>query len=361
MVPYGVLLSFTRATGLSRRIGILTGGGDCPGLNAVIRAVVRKALQNGYEVLGILEGWRGLLEGKWEPLSLDKVGGILPRGGTILRTSRTNPAKREDGIARLVENFQKAGLYALVTVGGDDTMSVAQRLQERGLNMVGVPKTIDNDLSGTDQTFGFDTAVNVATEAIDRLHSTAEAHQRVMVVEVMGRDTGWIAVASGMAGGADVILIPEIPINLDEVAEILRKRNQRGRDFSIVVVAEGSKLSGSGEKPYEVLQSQRLDEFGHVQLGGIGTVLAKEIETRTGFETRVVILGHIQRGGSPTAFDRILATRFGVAAAELIHRGEFGKMVALRGREIVSIPFQEALVIRKVDDELYRIAATFFG
>ncbi len=346
---------------MSKRIGILTGGGDCPGLNAVIRAVVRKSLQQGYQVLGILEGWRGLLEGKWEPLDLDKVGGILPRGGTILRTSRTNPAKQPDGVARLIENFDKVGLYALVAVGGDDTMSVAQKLQEQGRNMVGVPKTIDNDLSGTDQTFGFDTAVNTATDAIDRLHSTAEAHQRVMVVEVMGRDTGWIAVASGMAGGADVILIPEIPINLDQVAEILRKRNERGRDFSIVVVAEGCKLSTTGEQPHEVLQSQRLDEFGHVQLGGIGAALAREIEKRTGYETRVVILGHIQRGGSPTAFDRILATRFGVAAAELCHRGEFGRMVALRGRDIVSIPFKEGLVTRKVDEELYQIAATFFG
>ncbi len=346
---------------MSKRIGILTGGGDCPGLNAVIRAVVRKSLQNGYEVLGILEGWRGLLECKWEMLDLNKVGGILPRGGTILRTSRTNPTKRPDGLQRLIENFDKAGLYALIAVGGDDTMSVAQKLQELGKNTVGVPKTIDNDLSGTDQTFGFDTAVNITTEAIDRLHSTAEAHQRVMVVEVMGRDTGWIAVASGIAGGADVILIPEIPINLDEVAEILHKRNQRGRDFSIVVVAEGSKLSESGEKPHEVLQSERLDEFGHVQLGGIGQVLAREIEKRTGFETRVVILGHIQRGGSPTAFDRILATRFGVHAAEMVDRGEFGKMVALRGRDITSVPFRDALVTRRVDEELYKIAATFFG
>lgn len=346
---------------MSKRIGILTGGGDCPGLNAVIRAVVRKSLQNGFETLGILEGWRGLMEGKWEPLDLDKVGGILPRGGTILRTSRTNPSKRPDGMKKVLENFEKAGLHALVAVGGDDTMSVAVTLGETGKNIVGVPKTIDNDLSGTDQTFGFDTAVMTATEAIDKLHSTAEAHQRVMVVEVMGRDTGWIAVASGMAGGADVILIPEIPINLDDVADILKRRQQRGREFSIAVVAEGCKLSEHGEKPHEVLQSQRLDEFGHVQLGGIGPALAKEIEKRTGFETRVVILGHIQRGGSPTAYDRILATRFGVAAADLIHRGDFGKMVALKGRDITAIPLKDALVTRKVDQELYRIAATFFG
>ncbi len=346
---------------MKKRIGVLTGGGDCPGLNAVIRAVVRKSLEHEYEVLGVLEGWRGMLEGRWEPLDLDKVAGILPRGGTILFTSRTNPARRSDGIQRLIENFDKAGLYALITVGGDDTMSVARTLQQMGKNCVGVPKTIDNDLSGTDQTFGFDTAVNIAMEAIDRVHSTAEAHQRVMVVEVMGRDTGWIAVASGMAGGADLILIPEVPINLDEVFEVLQKRQRRGRAFSIVVVAEGAKLSEDGGAAHEVIQSERRDEFGHVQLGGIGPVLAREIEKRTGFETRVVILGHIQRGGSPTAFDRILATRFGVAAVELIHRGEFGRMVALRGREITSVPFSEALVTRRVDEELYKIASTFFG
>ncbi len=343
---------------MAKRIGILTGGGDCPGLNAVIRAVVRRSLQHEYEVLGILEGWRGLLEAKWEPLDLDKVTGILPRGGTILRTSRTNPAKR---IQQLMENFDRADLYALIAVGGDDTMSVADELCRQGKNVVGVPKTIDNDLSGTDQTFGYDTAVNIATEAIDRVYSTAEAHQRVMVVEVMGRDTGWIAVGAGMAGGADVILIPEIPINLEEVAGILHKRNQRGREFSIVVVAEGCKLSLPGGAPQEVRQSDRVDEFGHVQLGGIGQVLAKQIEQHTGFETRVVILGHIQRGGSPTAFDRILATRFGFAASEMVHRGEFGKMVALQGRQIVSVPLREALITRRVDEELYRIASTFFG
>ena len=343
---------------MAKRIGILTGGGDCPGLNAVIRAVVRRSLQHEYEVLGILEGWRGLLEAKWEPLDLDKVTGILPRGGTILRTSRTNPAKR---IEQVMENFARADLCALIAVGGDDTMSVADELYRQGKNVVGVPKTIDNDLSGTDQTFGYDTAVNIATEAIDRVHSTAEAHQRVMVVEVMGRDTGWIAVGAGMAGGADVILIPEIPINLEEVAGILHKRNQRGREFSIVVVAEGCKLSLPGGAPQEVRQSDRVDEFGHVQLGGIGQVLAKQIEQRTGFETRVVILGHIQRGGSPTAFDRILATRFGFAASEMVHRGEFGRMVALQGRQIVSVPLREALITRRVDEELYRIASTFFG
>ncbi len=346
---------------MPKRVGILTGGGDCPGLNAVIRSVVRKALQNNYEVLGVLEGWRGMLEGLWEPLDMEKVSGILPRGGTILRTSRTNPMKHADGLERLKSNFAKAGLDALITVGGDDTMSVAAKLHDAGLRVIGVPKTIDNDLSGTDYTFGFDTAVNTATEAIDRLHSTAEAHNRVMVVEVMGRDSGWIAVASGMAGGADVILIPEKPIDLDQVAQLLQHRVARGRTFSIVVVAEGAKLPQDGGQTHEVIQSQLLDEFGHVRLGGIGSVLAQEIEKRTGLETRVVILGHVQRGGSPTAFDRILATRFGVRAMELVIEGESGKMVALRGNKVVAVPFSEALVSRKVDEELYGIAATFFG
>ena len=346
---------------MSKRIGILTGGGDCPGLNAVIRAVVRKAIPSGWEVLGILEGWRGLLEEKWRLLDLEAVRGILPRGGTILLTSRTNPLKHPGGMERLIENYDRAGLDALIAVGGDDTMSVAARLQEAGKNCVGVPKTIDNDLSGTDQTFGFDTAVNTAVEAIDRLHSTAEAHQRVMVVEVMGRDSGWIAVACGIAGGAGVILIPERPIVLDQVTDLLRQRSRRGRAYSIVVVAEGARVSTEGEQAHVVLASQKTDEFGHVRHGGIAQVLAGEIEKRTGMETRYVILGHTQRGGSPTAFDRILATRFGVAAVEMVEQGRFGRMVALRGRDISSVPFSDALATRTVDDELYNVAATFFG
>jgi 6-phosphofructokinase 1 len=346
---------------MSKRIGILTGGGDCPGLNAVIRAVVRKAIPSGWEVLGILEGWRGLLEGKWRLLDLEAVRGILPRGGTILLTSRTNPLKHPGGMERLIENYDRAGLDALIAVGGDDTMSVAARLQEAGKNCVGVPKTIDNDLSGTDQTFGFDTAVSIATEAIDRLHSTAEAHQRVMVVEVMGRDSGWIAVACGLAGGATMILIPEKPIILDQVTEVLRRRHRRGRTYSMVVAAEGARVSTEGEQAHVVLASQKTDEFGHVRHGGIAQVLAGEIEKRTGMETRYVILGHTQRGGSPTAFDRILATRFGVAAVEMVEQGRFGRMVALRGRDISSVPFSDALATRTVDDELYNVAATFFG
>jgi ATP-dependent phosphofructokinase / diphosphate-dependent phosphofructokinase len=349
---------------MPKTVGILTGGGDCPGLNAVIRAVVRRAIPLGYETIGILEGWRGALENNMERLDLAKVSGILPRGGTILRTSRTNPLKRPDGLARIKENLQINGIDYLVAIGGDDTQRVADGLFKDGFPVVGVPKTIDNDLQGTDYCFGFDTAVNTATEAIDRLHSTAEAHNRVIVVEVMGRDTGWIAIASGMAGGADVILIPERPVNLDEISRVLRKRHGRGKYFSIVVVAEGAKLpEKKEEKDKGDGASQRAtDEFGHVQLGGVGSALASEIEARTGFETRVVTLGHVQRGGSPTAFDRILATRFGVAAMNLVHRQEFGKMVALRGTEIVALPLSEATAApRRVTPELYDTAAVFFG
>jgi len=342
---------------MNKRVGILTGGGDCPGLNAVIRAAVRRALRSGWEAIGILEGWRGMIDGKWIQLDLEAIRGILPRGGTILRTSRTNPSKRPEGMERIKQNFMAAGLDALIAIGGDDTQGVASKLHDAGLHVVGVPKTIDNDLSGTDCTFGFDTAVNTATEAIDRLHTTAEAHNRVMVVEVMGRDSGWIAVASGMAGGADVILIPEKPIDLDNVAALLQHRVERGRYFSIVVVAEGAKLPDG----QQVTLSSKIDEFGHVQQGGIGGVLAAEIEKRTGLETRVVILGHVQRGGSPSAFDRVLATRFGVSAMELVLNGESGKMVALRGNDIVAVPFSEALTNRKVDPALYHVAETFFG
>ena len=347
---------------MSRRIGVLTGGGDCPGLNAVIRAVVRKAHSLGWESLGILEGWRGLLENKLEALDLQSVSGILYRGGTILRTSRTNPFKHPDGLERLRENFQSNSLDALIAIGGDDTMSIADRLFQQSVPVVGVPKTIDNDLNATDYCFGFDTAVNIATDAIDRLHTTAEAHNRIMVIEVMGRDSGWIAVASGMAGGADAILIPERPVDIDEVCNHLRKRHQRGKYFSIVVVAEGARLPEGGESGTQVQQSRIRDEFGHVQLGGVSSLLGRQIEARTGFETRVVILGHIQRGGSPTAFDRILATRFGVQAMTLVHQGEFGKMVALQGNQIVAVPLSEASRSpRPVDPKLYETAAVFFG
>jgi ATP-dependent phosphofructokinase / diphosphate-dependent phosphofructokinase len=332
------------------KIGVLTGGGDCPGLNAVIRAVVRKGtFHYEDEFVGFMEGWRGLLEDKTMELDLATVGGILPRGGTILRTSRTNPAKREDGLQRCAETLKRHGCEALIAIGGDDTLSVAKKLFDKGLKVVGVPKTIDNDLAGTDFTFGFDTAVDVATEAIDRVHTTAEAHNRVIVVEVMGRDSGWIATYSGIAGGADVILIPEVPFDIDQVAETIRQRHARGRYFSIVVAAEGAKFAGGNE----TLPAAGLDEFGHARLGGIGSVLAQEIEKRTGFESRSVVLGHIQRGGSPSAFDRVLATRYGLGAIDMVHRGEFGQMAALRGNRIISIPLAEAIASnRKVDKEI---------
>jgi ATP-dependent phosphofructokinase / diphosphate-dependent phosphofructokinase len=335
------------------KIGMLTGGGDCPGLNAVIRAVVRKGVfHHEDEFVGFLEGWRGLIEDKSMPLDLEAVSGILPRGGTILRTSRTNPSKRPDGIDRCIATLQKHQIEALIAIGGDDTLSVAQKLHEKGMKVVGVPKTIDNDLGGTDYTFGFDTACNIVCEAIDRVHTTAEAHNRVMVVEVMGRDAGWIAMYSGIAGGADVILIPERPFDVDKVADSIRQRHERGRYFSIVVVAEGAKFSAETGGGAPILQDMGKDEFGHAKLGGIANILAREIEKRTGYETRAVVLGHIQRGGSPTAFDRVLATRYGLGAIDMVHREEFGSMAALRANKIVSIPLKEAIARnRTVDNE----------
>ncbi len=340
------------------KIGVLTGGGDCPGLNAVIRAVVRKGVFTYEdEFVGFLEGWRGVIENITTALDLDAVGGILPRGGTILRTSRTNPSKRADGIDRCLATLEKNNLDALIAIGGDDTLSVAQKLHERGAKVVGVPKTIDNDLGGTDYTFGFDTACNIVCEALDRVHTTAEAHNRVMVVEVMGRDAGWIALYSGIAGGADVILIPERPFDVDRVADSIRQRHERGRYFSIVVVAEGAKFSSSEPgHGAPVLQDMGKDEFGHVKLGGIANILAREIEKRTGYETRAVVLGHIQRGGSPSAFDRVLATRYGLGAIDMVHRGEFGCMAALRANKIVSIPLAEAISRNRiVDDEMIQV------
>jgi 6-phosphofructokinase 1 len=336
------------------KIGVLTGGGDCPGLNAVIRAIVRKGtFHYEDEFVGFVEGWRGLLEDKTMDLGLSSVGGILPRGGTILRTSRTNPGKHEGGLKRCVENLKKHGCDALIAIGGDDTLSVAQKLFANDVKVVGVPKTIDNDLAGTDFTFGFDTAVNIATEAIDRVHTTAEAHNRVIVVEVMGRDSGWIATYSGIAGGADVILVPEIPFDIDQVAELIRQRHGRGRYFSIVVAAEGAKFADGNEKHCGGSLQAGRDEFGHLRLGGIGSAVASEIEKRTGFESRSVVLGHIQRGGSPSAYDRVLATRYGLGAIDMVHRGEFGQMAALRGNKIISIPLAEAIASnRKVDQEI---------
>jgi ATP-dependent phosphofructokinase / diphosphate-dependent phosphofructokinase len=342
---------------MAKSVGILTGGGDCPGLNAVIRAVVRRADAAGWHVVAVREGWRGLVEPIFEELGPQQVSGILPRGGTIIGTSRTNPFKLE-AVDRVLQNFSGRGLDALVAIGGEDTLGVAARLYaEHRLPVIGVPKTIDNDLSGTDYTFGFDTAVSIATEAIDRLHTTAESHNRVMVVEVMGRHTGWIAVMSGIAGGADMILVPEIPVDFDEVAEAIRKRHGRGKNFSIVVVSEGCELPGvadAGEK----------DQFGHVILSkrGVGDVLGREIEQRTGFETRVTVLGHVQRGGSPTPRDRVLATRFGLEAADLALAGKFGQMAALHGDDVVAVPLAEATAeLKIVPREWYEVARAFFG
>jgi phosphofructokinase-like protein len=349
---------------VSKRVGVLTGGGDCPGLNAVIRAVTRRSLSRGYEVTGIRAGWRGLVEGLFQPLGPREISGILPRGGTILGTSRANPFKSDDGLERLRENFTVQGFEALVVIGGEDTLGVAARLhEEESMPVVGVPKTIDNDLSATDYTFGFDTAVWIATEAIDRLHTTAESHNRVMVVEVMGRHTGWIAVMSGIAGGADVILIPEQPITVEEACEDLRRRHERGKDFSIVVVSEGYELTyQSGERQQVGQGPAASDEFGHVRLGGVGEALAREIEERTGFETRVTVLGHVQRGGSPTPRDRILATRYGLKAADLVHEGSFGLMAALQGDQIVAVPLKDAVAkLKTVPPDWYETAKAFFG
>ncbi|HEC68775.1 MAG TPA: 6-phosphofructokinase [Candidatus Omnitrophica bacterium] len=340
------------------KVGVLTGGGDCPGLNAVIRAVTRTAINNNWEVIGIKNGWRGLIDKDYQTLNLESVSGILPKGGTILGTSRTNPYKKEEDLEKVKTTYKELNLEALITIGGEDTLGVANKLSQEGLNIVGVPKTIDNDLNATDYTFGFDTAVNIATECIDRLHTTAESHHRIIVVEVMGRHAGWIAVYSGLAGGADVILIPEIPIDIEEVCQLIEKRHNRGKTFSIIVVAEGAKFKNAKE----VLKDQEVDEFGHVKLGGIGNTLGKLIEDKTGYETRVVVLGHIQRGGTPTAFDRILATRYGVKAMKMALEKKYGKMVALRGNQIIDVPLQEAVAeLKTVDLKIYEIAKTFFG
>jgi ATP-dependent phosphofructokinase / diphosphate-dependent phosphofructokinase len=348
---------------MTRTVGLLTGGGDCPGLNAVIRAVARRSFDRGDRVVGVREGWRGLVEGLAEELGPREVSGILPRGGTIIGTSRTNPYKVEGGVELVLENTRTLGLDALVAVGGEDTLGVAARLHaEHGYPVVGVPKTIDNDLSATDYTFGFDTAVSIATEAIDRLHTTAESHNRVMILEVMGRHTGWIAVVSGIAGGADVILIPEHPLTVEQACEEVRHRHARGKDFSIVVVSEGWALtyeSGEGET---VRRGEGVDQFGHVRLGGVGEALAREIEERTGYETRVTVLGHVQRGGSPTARDRVLATRFGLKAADLFAEDAFGQMAALRGDTIVPVPLAEAVAqLKTVPHDWYEVAKAFFG
>ncbi len=345
------------------RIGILTGGGDCPGLNAVIRAVVRKGIQeHGDEFVGFRDGWRGVLEADTVPMDLRAIRGILPRGGTVLGTSRTNPYSSEDGEARVLATLEKLGIEGLVPIGGEDTLGVATKLAAAGVNVVGVPKTIDNDLDATDYTFGFDTAVGVASEAIDRLHTTGDSHHRALVVEVMGRHVGWIATYAGIAGGADVILVPEVPADLGRVAEHIQRRHASGRSFSIVVVAEGTRVKTSPEQGEQLITSGALDEAGRPRLGGVGSIVAHEIERRTGFETRVSVLGHIQRGGVPTAHDRVLATRFGVHACDMVARKEFGKMAALRGNDIVSVDLADATrELKRVPEEFFKVAQVFFG
>ena len=340
------------------RIGVLTGGGDCPGLNAVIRAVVRKGVGvYGHEFVGFRDGWRGPLEGETMVLGIDQVRGILPRGGTILGSSRTNPFKIENGVERIKANLESLGIDALIAIGGEDTLGVAKKLHDEGVKVIGVPKTIDNDLGATDYTFGFDTAVNICMEAIDRLHTTAESHHRVLIVEVMGRHAGWIALHAGMAGGANVVLLPERPFDIDAVCAYVEQRFA-SHYAPIIVVSEGA-------QPAEgtmTLVSGELDAFGHVRLGGIGDILAKEIEARTGKEARATILGHVQRGGTPTAFDRVLATRFGLRAIDAVQEGKWGTMAALRGTDIISVGLDEATKeLKTVPKERFEEAEVFFG
>lgn len=343
----------------SMRIGVLTGGGDCPGLNAVIRAIVRKG-ERHYDdaVLGFLDGWRGVIDGDFEVLDVERLRGTLPRGGTILGTSRVQPYMFDDGVARVHQAIADHQLDGIIAIGGEGTLSCANELHRDGVPVVGVPKTIDNDIGATERTFGFDTAVTIATEAIDRLHTTAESHNRVMVVEVMGRHVGHIAAWSGLAGGATMTLIPEEPFDIVEVCEALSRRHEKGRYASIVVVAEGAKpLPGTIE-----MKADEYDEFGHIRLGGIANKVATEIEARTGFETRVTILGHVQRGGTPTPFDRVLASRYGIAAIDAVHDRAFGQMVALQANEIVRVPLAEAVAeIKPVSDQLWNTAKEFFA
>jgi 6-phosphofructokinase 1 len=343
---------------MTHKVGILTGGGDCPGLNAVIRAVVRKIENAGGSCVGLLEGWRGLVNAKTCPLSARQTDEIIARGGTILGSSRTNPYKQPANVARCLENFKNLSLTALVAIGGDDTLSVANRLHnDEKLPTVGVPKTIDNDLSATDFTFGFDTAINIVMEAVDRLRTTAESHRRVMVVETMGRHAGWIACLSGIAVAADYILVPEVPVDLDHMCAVLKRRREEGKLYGLIVVSEGAHLPQSGT----VADEDLIDEFGHAKLGGIGEVVAGLIEERLGVETRSVTLGHLQRGGAPSAYDRVLATRFGIKAAELVLTTRFGQMASLRGTEIVAVPLSEAVSAnRRLDLRYYEEAKEFF-
>ena len=343
------------------RIGVLTAGGDCPGLNAVIRAVTRSAIERGDEAVGILRGYRGLAEREYIPLDMLTVSGLLPLGGTILRTSSYEPST-ETSVHRVVKSFEADALDAVVAIGGEHTMEITSQLhEEEGLPLIGVPKTIDNDVVGTDFTFGFDTAVHVVSEAIDRLHTTAQSHDRIMVVEVMGRNTGWIALYGGIAGGADGIVIPEVDTPCEEIARGITRRHDRGKDFSIIVVAAGANLAFEEGEVHQVRISEETDEYGYPRLGGIGAAMAAELERLTGYETRTVVLGHVQRGGTPTARDRVLATRYGAQAYELAKAGELGRMVAIRGDSITSVPLSEVRGIKTVDLELLEIAKRFYA
>lgn len=343
------------------RVGLLTAGGDCPGLNAVIRAAGRKLLRDGHEPLGLLRGYRGLAHRDHRPLDHDALSGLLPLGGTILSTSSYDPFRHDDGPRLVGEAMERADVDAVIAIGGEHTMEITRRLHaELDLPVVGVPKTIDNDIVGTDRTFGFDTAVHVAAEAIDRLHTTAQSHDRVMVVEVMGRNAGWIAVTAAIAGGADGVLVPEVDITVEEIAATIRDRHDRGKDFSIVVASEGARLCFADGRSEKVVANAETDEYGYERLGGIGSALAAELERATGYETRTVVLGHIQRGGTPTATDRVLATRYGVAAAEAVVRGDVGRMVALRGGQITTIPLEEVVGVKGIDASVLELARTFF-
>lgn len=344
------------------RVGILTAGGDCPGLNAVIRASGRRLLNEGHEIVGIRQGFRGLAKRELMPLDHRALSGILPLGGTIVSISSYDPFVEPEGVESVAATMAAEQIDAVIAIGGEHTMEIARRLYlERNLPVVGVPKTIDNDVVGTDLTFGFHTAVQIATDAIDRLHSTAESHDRVMVVEVMGRNTGWIAVFAGIAGGADSIVIPELELTVEEISEAISSRHQRGKDFSIVVVAEGADLVFRSGEQRTVRASSETDQYGYPRLGGVGQALAKELEQATGYETRVTTLGHVQRGGTPIAFDRLLATRYGIEAAELVMRREFGRMAALKGTELTSVPLEEVTGVKTVDLRYLEIAKTFFG
>jgi len=339
-----------------QKIGVLTGGGDCPGINPVLRALAMSAFNKKYRVIGIRDGWSGLIDKDLMELKEEDVSAIISRGGTILGTSRTNPYKQEGAVDKCKKNFKSLGIECLVAIGGEDTLGVATKLYKEGLNIVGVPKTIDNDLSATDYTFGFDTSINIVTEAIDRLHTTSESHHRIMIVEIMGRHAGWIALYAGIAGGADVILIPEIPIDLKEVVNTLKAKRKKGKKYGIVAVAEGAMLKDKSA----VIQEENLDSFGHVRLGGIGSILGKKIEEMTGYETRVTVLGHLQRGGAPSASDRVLGTRFGVAAFKLVEKNRYGRMVSLSGNEVIDVPLEKAVgKLKTVDPKLYAIQKTF--